>query len=68
MKKVLKKIFWFFVLVFSSIIFGVLKVLVFALKISINEKKYEPTSHEIRCGQKLLFSDKYFVPDEKQHK
>lgn len=68
MKNGLKRVFCFCAAIVCGIIFFTLKIIVFALKASPTEREYEPTSHEIRCGQKLLFSDKYFIPDEKPHK
>lgn len=32
------------------------------------KKEYEPTMHEIMCGEKIPFSEKYFIPDEKYRK
>ena len=65
MKKILKVMFWAIATIFCSIIFCVLKVLECAFRESSDKKEYEPTQHEIMCGEKMSTSDKYFVPDEK---
>ena len=32
---------------------------------SSKSKKYEPTLNDIAYGEKMPFSDKYYIPDEK---
>jgi hypothetical protein len=45
-----------------------LTVITKVLADSAKKEKYKPTLHEIMHGEKIPFSDKYFVPDEKFHK
>jgi hypothetical protein len=32
---------------------------------SAKTKKHKPSQHEIMCGEKLPFSGKYYIPEEK---
>lgn len=45
-----------------------LRIFVRILDDSIKTKEYEPTLHERTCGQKLILSDKYFIPNPKKNK
>lgn len=55
--KILFMFLKFILVIFSAMLVATMK-----------RKKYQPTLHETMHGEKLPFSDQYFVPDEKSHK
>lgn len=56
-RKILKVFLKFTLLLISSV-----------LSASSKNKKYEPTMHDLTCGEKYLLSDEYFTPNPKPPK
>lgn len=46
----------------------VLRVFVRILDDSTKAKEHKPTTEELICGERIIGSDKYVIPDQKSHK